>query len=76
MKFNGNKLKAMRKELGLKQIQLAEKLGTFPAVLCQWEKGKYVPSAVNILSLGRFFNVDPSIFFEDASVTCNTAKEE
>lgn len=53
----GEKLKYLRKELGIGQNQLAEQLNISNASISYWETGKQLPSAEAVYKLSVFFNV-------------------
>jgi transcriptional regulator with XRE-family HTH domain len=55
-----NNLKALRKRAGLRQQDLAVKLG-FEAFdrISRWEKGLCYPSVENLFLLVRLYNVQP-----------------
>ena len=51
------RLKELRKEKGLTQKQLAEKLGYNQSMICFWEKGINEPTESAIKRVAQFFNV-------------------
>ena len=53
----GDRVKAQRQALGLKQKELAEMVGVVPQVLSVWESGKQEPSPKAIISLSRALKV-------------------
>jgi transcriptional regulator with XRE-family HTH domain len=53
----GDRVKAQRQALGLKQKVLAEMIGVVPQVLSVWESGKQEPSPKAIISLSRALKV-------------------
>lgn len=54
-----NYIKERRKEIGMTQGQLAEKIGVSQAALCSWEKGEYRPKMDKIRLLADALQVDP-----------------
>lgn len=53
----GERLRELRKEAGLGQITLAEKLGVGKSVISLWELNKCEPTLSNLVSIARFFDV-------------------
>lgn len=53
----GVKLKELRKEKGLSQQDVAEKLGCTQAMICFWEKGVHEPTESMIRKTARLFDV-------------------
>lgn len=51
------KILALRKQAGLSQEELAEKLGVSRQAVSRWEMGSALPDAPNILGLSRLFGV-------------------
>ncbi|MBR0462611.1 MAG: helix-turn-helix domain-containing protein [Erysipelotrichaceae bacterium] len=61
----GQRIKAARKNAGLTQEELADKLGvTFQAV-SSWETGTYVPDTYNLIELARRLDVSVSSLVEE-----------
>lgn len=60
-----NNLKALRINAGLKQRELADKLGTSPSQITKWEKGQARLTDLWIARLAKALNVAPSAFFSD-----------
>ena len=54
----GEKLKALRKETGLSQDYVAEKLFVSRATVYRWENNKAVPSASELNKLAEMLNTD------------------
>jgi transcriptional regulator with XRE-family HTH domain len=55
-----NNLKKYRNRLGLRQLDIACKLGfNSTAQLSHWEKGFAVPSLINLFKLAALYNVAP-----------------
>ncbi|MGW7196846.1 helix-turn-helix transcriptional regulator [Streptomyces chryseus] len=55
--FSGQWLREQRNARGLTQKQVAEMLGVTHISVSNWENGRYLPSAVNLLCLFREFGV-------------------
>ena len=53
----GERLRELRKEAGLGQIALAEKLGVGKSVISLWELNKCEPTLSNLVAIARFFDV-------------------
>ncbi len=53
----GERLKDLRRERGLGQIALAQKLGVGKSVISLWELGKCEPTLSNLVAIARFFDV-------------------
>ena len=51
------RLKELRQENGLSQIQLAKETGISKSAIGFWETGERVPSALAIITLAKYFNV-------------------
>jgi transcriptional regulator with XRE-family HTH domain len=66
----GRKLRESRKQIGLTQIQLGEKLGIDQATISHFETGKVKsPTMQNLIKLGRFLNmnIDEIVEYFDSS---------
>lgn len=53
----GKKISLCRKEAGLSQEALADKLGISRQAVSRWETGEALPDTVKIVQLARLFNV-------------------
>lgn len=53
----GKKISLCRKEAGLSQEALADKLGISRQAVSRWETGEALPDTVKIVQLARIFNV-------------------
>lgn len=53
----GERLKEPRKEMGLGQIALAQKLGVGKSVISLWETGACEPTLSNLVKIATFFGV-------------------
>ena len=51
------RLKELRKEKGLGQVALAEKLDVGKSVISLWELNKCKPTLSNLVAIARFFDV-------------------
>ena len=51
------RLKELRLEKGLSQIQLAKETGLGKSAIGLWELGQCIPNAVAIITLAKYFNV-------------------
>lgn len=56
----GNKIKARREELGLTQVEVAEKVKVSQASLSFIERGINTPSAPLLIVFAMVLNLDPS----------------
>lgn len=57
MNILGERVKELRKEAGLTQIELGEKLGVDRNTIRRWENNENPPSEENLLLLSRCFDV-------------------
>lgn len=53
----GKFISELRRERGLTQEQLAEKLGTSNKTVSRWENGNYMPPVEMLMELSKFFEV-------------------
>ena len=53
----GDRIRFLRKEIGLSQEQLANKLNTTQDTISLWELNKSFPDVVNIIKLCKLFDV-------------------
>lgn len=53
----GAKFRCLRKDAGLTQTQLAEKVGLSPSTVQSIELNLYSPCWLNFMKLAKFFNV-------------------
>lgn len=56
--ITGERIKALRTEMGLKMYQLGEKIGVSKSCISNYESGYNVPSRENLLRLSELFNVN------------------
>ena len=52
-----NRIKELRKKLGMNQKQLAAKLNIADSTLSYWENGKFEPDQKNIFAMSEMFDV-------------------
>lgn len=71
----GKKIKKLRKERGLSQKSVAEKLNITDSYLSKIEKGQH-PSITLLNKFADFFDVDRSYFFIDESELDNFSETE
>lgn len=57
METFGEKLKYLRLEKGLGQIQLAKELDVGKTIISLWEQGKRMPTLPRLVVIAQFFNV-------------------
>ncbi|MBR6199533.1 MAG: helix-turn-helix transcriptional regulator [Spirochaetales bacterium] len=60
------KIRALRKEKGLKQEQLAEICDVSVEAVGTWERGKKIPEFDNLIKLANTFDVSLDVFRQDA----------
>ena len=53
----GEKLKALRTEKGLGQVQLAKELQVSKSIISLWETGGSEPTLSNLAKIAAYFNV-------------------
>ena len=56
-KVFGLKLKEVRTEKRLTQLQLAQILSVSKTTICQWETSKQEPSLEDVVSIAKYFDV-------------------
>ncbi len=64
MKTFGEKLRNHRKNLGLSQENVAEKIGVTAQAVSKWENGECLPDCFNLKSLGEVYGVSLDILLE------------
>lgn len=57
METFGERLKNLRKEKGLGQIGLAQKIDVGKSIISLWEKNQCEPTLSKLIALSKFFNV-------------------
>ena len=55
--MNFNNLKPLRKQNGLTQEQIAEKLGVSRQTIAKWERGECLPDLENVIALADIYEV-------------------
>ena len=55
--FNGNKLRELRKEKNMTQIQLDNAIRFNNRTVCQSELGNYQPSLQKVVMIAKYFDV-------------------
>ncbi len=50
-------IKEIRKQMGMKQLELARIIGVTPVTVYNWERGKYEPSAEYLRKVARALGV-------------------
>lgn len=60
----GSKIRALRKELGLNQTQLAEKLNTTQDTISLWELNKSLPDVLSIIKICKLFDISADYLLE------------
>ena len=58
----GERLKQLRKKVGITQVNLAKQLNVAQATIAMWETGKNEPDFESIKNLSLFFKVTPNYF--------------
>ena len=53
----GERLKTLRMEKGLGQIELAKALDVGKSIISLWERDKCEPTLTNLIAIAQFFNV-------------------
>lgn len=53
----GERLKTLRLEKGLGQIELAKALNVGKSIISLWERDKCEPTLTNLIAIAQFFNV-------------------
>lgn len=61
----GEKIKKARKECGLSQEQLAEKMSLSRSAIAKWEAGNGLPDVDNLKALARLLNVSVDYLLDD-----------
>ena len=72
----GEKLKNARKEAGLSQEQLAEKLSVSRSAVAKWESGKGMPDVNNLKVIAQLLDVSVDYLLDDEEkISFNETKE-
>lgn len=73
MRF-GEKLSFLRKQRGMTQMELAEKLDISRQAVSRWEQGISEPSTENLVSIGKLFDVTVDVLVnEDVQLQAGSA---
>ena len=64
----GEKIKEARKQCGLSQEQLAEKLAVSRSAVAKWETDKGIPDVENLKALAQLLNVSVDYLLDDGEV--------
>ena len=62
-----NKLKFLRQERGIGQVELAKNLGVSKGIISLWENGLREPNLASLVAIAEFFHVslDELVGFEE-----------
>ena len=60
----GEKIKELRQEKGLSQMQLSKQIGVSQKAIDYWERSVNEPKASYIIALVKFFDISFDEFFE------------
>lgn len=73
----GKNIKAYRINAKMTQKDLANELFVTQVAVQQWEKGKKIPSADNIIRLANIFNISPNfIYYDNIDTFCHVSFAE
>ncbi len=64
MKIFGDKLRGHRKNLGMSQDDVAEKIGVSAQAVSKWEKGECLPDCFNLKLLSEVYGISVDILLE------------
>jgi len=64
----GQRLKSLREEMGLKQIDIVEMLGVSRTTYTQYETGKSEPDLATVAKLAEFFNTSVDYLISKTSI--------
>ena len=64
MEFS-ERLKDLRKQAGLTQVEVAEKLGISQPAYASWERGVKKPTQENLVKIAKIFNVSLDSLFDN-----------
>lgn len=71
-----DKLKEARKNAGLTQVELAEKLCVSRQAITKWESGKGIPDVENLKMISKVLNVSIDFLLDDENVLDKTVIKE
>lgn len=63
------RLTLLRKENGISQLELAEKLGVSRQAVSRWETGASIPSTEKLISLSKLYNVSMAYLIGEEDAT-------
>lgn len=63
------RLTLLRKENGISQLELAEKLGVSRQAVSRWENGASIPSTEKLISLSKLYNVSMAYLIGEEDAT-------
>lgn len=72
----GQKLKEARKNAGLSQEQLAEKLCVSRQAITKWESDKGIPDVENLQNIGRLFGVSIDFLLDNGDAMSASVMKE
>lgn len=75
MKFQ-YELQRLRKQAGMSQEELGERLGVSRQTISKWENGTSYPDMLNLMAISSFFSVSVDSLVTDASAPQQPASEE
>ena len=64
----GEKIKELRQEKGLSQMQLSKQIGVSQKAVDYWERSVNEPKASYIVALVKFFGISFDEFFENVEI--------
>lgn len=57
LKHTGERIKSVRKKLGLTMAEFGEPIGAKPSAISNWERGEYYPSHKFLLALEEHYDI-------------------
>ncbi len=72
----GEKLAALRKQKGLTQSELAEKINVSRQAISRWEVGLSVPSTDNLIFLSRLYDLPIDSLLQEQAQSSNAEPEK
>ena len=71
----GERIQNMRKEMGLSQEELAERIGVSRQSVSKWENDAALPDTDKVLQLSRLFGVSADALLTGSSAAPQAAEE-
>ncbi len=71
-----NNIIKYRKELGLTQLELAERLNYSDKTLSKWERGESIPDIITLTQLAEIFGVNVEAIISDEPIINNLPKQK